>query len=474
MDLLDEKMARALVEKDPEAAIFLLLEQAGELKRLREENEKLLRHDSKSPSAPSSSTPVFKKPNNKKKRSKRGAKNGHDSNNRPKPKEPDRTETHALNSCPHCATDLRNRAKKVSKRTIEDIIAAAKFEAVEHHIEHAYCPCCKKDVAAVVTSALPKARIGLRAMTLALWMRFQNGLSLSQIQQVFNSHLQTSVSQGALVESGYKLAEIFRPWYNQIGEQVKQSGVVNADETGWRVNGQTHWLWCFCSSVATYYQIDRARGSPALSNFFTEAIHGILITDFWRVYLQVESKAKQVCLPHLFRDLDATSIKNTSNQWLSFCKKLKRLLRDALRLKDNAELPEECCESRRQRLEGRLDALLDGVDTSRGSKVNHDVKRIVKRLRTHREAMLTFLYHLEVPSHNNRAEREIRPAVQMRKNSYGNQSNKGAEAQAILMSVFRTLKNRKLDLLATAQQAIETYLKTGKLPPLPTENQDNR
>jgi hypothetical protein len=38
------------------------------------------------------------------------------------------------------------------------------------------------------------------------------------------------------------------------------------------------------------------------------------------------------------------------------------------------------------------------------------------------------------------AERTIRPAVIIRKNSYGNRSQRGTEAQAVLMSIFRKLK----------------------------------
>ena len=40
--------------------------------------------------------------------------------------------------------------------------------------------------------------------------------------------------------------------------------------------------------------------------------------------------------------------------------------------------------------------------------------------------LLTFVEFEGVPSSNNHAEREVRPAVLMRKASYGNQSERGA------------------------------------------------
>jgi len=88
-------------------------------------------------------------------------------------------------------------------------------------------------------------------------------------------------------------------------------------------------------------------------------------------------------------------------------------------------------------------------------------------LRRHADELFTFLDHPEVPYDNNTAERAIRPAVIIRKNSYANRSEAGADMQAPLMSIFRTLKQRGHNPLQTIVQALRTHLKTGQLPPLP-------
>jgi len=66
--------------------------------------------------------------------------------------------------------------------------------------------------------------------------------------------------------------------------KLQDSGVLHADESGWRVDGQTHWLWCFTTPKATYYMIDRSRGSPALRHFFTHTLDGVFVTDSWAAY----------------------------------------------------------------------------------------------------------------------------------------------------------------------------------------------
>jgi len=83
------------------------------------------------------------------------------------------------------------------------------------------------------------------------------------------------------VAAWQRLRALFFAWYEEIGQQIKQAGVLHADETGWRLSGKIVWLWCFSSATATCYMVDRSRGSPAWSTFFKEVFDGILITDFW-------------------------------------------------------------------------------------------------------------------------------------------------------------------------------------------------
>ncbi len=84
-----------------------------------------------------------------------------------------------------------------------------------------------------------------------------------------------------------------------------------------------------------------------------------------------------------------------------------------------------------------------------------------------RSELLTFVEFEGVPNNNNHAERTIRPAVLMRKASYGSGSDRGAATRSVLMTIYRTLKQRGVDALAATEAALRTYIATGKLPPLP-------
>jgi hypothetical protein len=317
----------------------------------------------------------------------------------------------------------------------------------------------------VVPDALPLAEIGHRAVALTSWLHYGLGVTIDQIAAILGHHLHTRLTAGGLVAMWQRLATILVAWHEQIGEQARQSAVLHSDETGWRINGQTCWLWCFCSRQTCYYMIDRSRGSPALQKFFSEAFAGVLVRDFWAPYDRVMAGDHQCCLVHLLRELEKVDQHNVSTEWQAFAKLLRRLLRDGIRLRKRPDFTPKAYRGRTQRMDERLIALAEG------NYEDPDARRLAQRLSKYRDSIFTFLDYQDVPFENNHAERQIRPAVILRKNSQSNRSETGAATQAVLMSVYRTLKLRGHDPLDTITAALRVYMQTGKLPLLPDTQQ---
>jgi transposase len=413
------------------------------------------------PTTPSAMIAPYQKATAKASRKKPGAKLGHIGHRRPPPARIDKQESHRLPCCPNCQGRLK-RCKRTRKRYIEDIPEGITPIVTEHTIHRDWCPQCKTLVEPKVPDALPGGRLGNRTVTMTAWMHYGLGNTLSQIVEVFNYHLQMKLTSGGLLNMWQRLQEAVFPWYEQIQTEALQSCVLHADETSWRVAGKTHWLWAFANDDLTYYMIDKSRGEPALAKFFIEEFQGTLISDFWGAYNAVVCAARQGCLVHLLRDLHTVDhYKKGGEHWPDFAKKLRRLVGDAIRLWRATDLPAESRQSRRQRLDERLSEM---IATEWNDK---QARRLIKRLRRHRNHLFTFLDKPGVPFDNNLAERAVRPAVIIRKNSYANRSQLGAEVQGVLMSIYRTLKKRGHNPLQTNTNALAKFVTTGKLPPLP-------
>ena len=449
--------SEALAELSPEVLSLALLAAS---RRIAELESKLKVAALGDPATPSGQKPLYAKPRAPKSKRKPGAKKGHAPARRKTPQRIDRREDHRLEACPDCGGALQ-RCKRTRTRTVEDILEDLRTEVTEHTIHRDYCPACKTHVEPVVPEALPKAALGHRVTALTSWLHYGLGVTISQTIALLGHHLQTHLSAGGLMAMWMRLALILEPWYEHLGVEARASATLHADETGWRVNGQTWWLWCFANGQVCFYMIDRSRGSPALGKFFLNAFDGVLITDFWAAYNAVGAAERQCCLVHLLRELEKVDMHNESAEWQAFAKTLRRLIGDGIRLRKREDYTRELYASRVHRIDQRLMAM------ARAEYADADAARLGKRLLRHADQLFTFLDYLDVPFENNFAERMIRPAVILRKNSQSNRSEKGAATQAILMSIYRTLKLRGHNPIAVVSNALRIYVQTGTLPPLP-------
>ena len=456
--VLSEELAEQLPALGPEAVTLFALSMARHVAQLRQPPL------ADAPSTPSGMVPVYRKPPAAPQRRKKpGAKPGHPGARREPPAAIDVRVEHRLEVCPCCGGELQ-RCQRQRQRIIEDIPRDITPVITQHTVHRDYCPRCKKHVEPVVPDAMPNATLGHHVVALSSWFHYGLGITIGQVRDILGSHLHTDVTAGGLLAGWGRLAEALWPWYQQIADQARAGAVLHADETGWRVAGQTHWLWCFTNHRCCYYLIDKSRGSPALQKFFTEAYRGTLVSDFWAAYESVLVDDYQRCIPHLLRELLKVDEHNHAPEWKAFSKQLRRLLRDGLRLRRRPDFTPRRYASRIALIHRRLCRLADA--TYRDA----DTARLGQRLSHYRDQLFTFLDTPGVPPDNNHAERQIRPAVIIRKNSLCNRSQQGAATQAILMSIYRTLKLRGLDATPTIAQALRTHLTTGTLPPLPVEN----
>lgn len=461
----DEAAARQLYELGSHAVTLALLAAARRIGELQAQTATA----GVTPATPSAMIPLYTKPNvaagltaagHRRKRA--GAQDGHPGHRRPAPTRIDERREHRLPACPCCGGPLQ-RCQRSRTRIIEDLPATLQPQVTEHTIHRDYCPHCKKHVEPVVPDALPNATFGHRLIGFTSWCHYGLGVTLDQLIDILQFHLQTKLSAGGLIATWQRLAEILTPWYEQLAEEARRSAYLHADETGWRVRGQTCWLWCFANGQVCYYLIDRCRGSPVLQRFFGEAFDGILLHDFWTAYESIDVADRQYCLVHLLRELEKVDEHNSSAPWQAFAKTLRRLIRDGIRLRKRPDFSPEKYRGRILRLGRRLDALIATEPD------DADARRLLKRLRRTGDHLFTFLDYPEIPFENNFAERQIRPAVILRKNSQSNRSDRGATTQAVLMSVYRTLRLRGHDPLQTLAAALRSYLETGQLPPLPAQ-----
>ncbi len=393
------------------------------------------------------------------------------SRRRPAPEEVAETKKEPLASCPECDGELTQR--KEHEQFVVDIPPVEPV-VTRYVTESGYCAHCQKRVRSrhpgqiSETSGAAGVVVGPRAKALAADMKHRFGVSYGKVCGLLEDAFGLQVTRSGWYQADVRLARQARPVYEELVEVLRESAVVHADETGWRIGTLAAWLWVFTNRETTVYTIRRSRGHEAVLDVLGAKFVGILNTDCFLAYdaKALDDWLKQKCVGHLLRNLSEVEASKTRGA-VRFARNVTRLLREALQLKaEKPDLPSATFVERAAALEKRLDQL----SHEHRRFTDPDNARLAKRLRKHREHLLRFLYVDELDATNNQAERQLRPAVITRKTTGCNRTDEGAETHAILSSVLTTCQRNIpiLDLLTELQRALGTLPSLGPPQPAPT------
>jgi transposase len=396
----------------------------------------------------------------KKKRRGRKQKPRKGAGNRTKNKKPNQTSSAAVEQCDICGQDLGDQPplESSNERIIEDIPDPPEETNVTLVTQQKkYCADCQQVITAKSDLALPGADIGLNATVLACYLWVAACLPYTKIKEYLWTFFRFSISTSGLSRHVIRVAEIMKSVHTEILTLINNGSVLQADETGWRVRGSPWWLWVFGTQDAAYFTVDKSRGTKVVRRVLGEIFFGVLVVDGWSAYLSLVC-GQQSCMSHLLRKIrkfrDAFP---HLTEIVKFYLKFRRIILDGERLQHNREkLGEFVFQRRLTRLQNRLADLVNWPNP------DSILEQIIKKVKRQQPRILTFVEHPGVPFHNNYAEYLIRIGVLKRKISGGSVSAEGAEAYAILLSIYVTCKLRGMSFPKYLKESLKHYIKTGK------------
>lgn len=447
-----------LLDKTKEELVGIILDLQKRNKELQEKLEELEAKQKQK------ELPKFIKPNIHKHRHKPGRKYGHIGINRPLPSQVDETIEQSLQTCPHCQSTLGAPVETV-EHTQEDIIPA-KVKVTKFLRCRYWCAHCAKIIDSPYhETEVPCGRIGPNVMIQAAILKYSHCLPYQKIREVFKELAGLDISTGALAQSLQRLSLWLNVEKETILNAIRAGPSVHIDETGWRLDGKNHWLWAFVNKRLAYYRIESSRGRKIVKDTLTDKYQGTIISDFYGVYFNLPYK-KQKCLVHLLRELNNTAKHDDTVQFRLFCKQIKRLVRDAVRLKENKSALDAYIFQRRfKRIKERLFMLIGDKHSE-----NKNVSRIAARFSKFWLDMLTFLEIDGIDWNNNLAERMIRPHVIYRNRSFGNRSVVGLKTHSALSSIIQSLLLQKRNVSESLKTAFLSHRQGNSQPLLFTSS----
>ena len=367
---------------------------------------------------------------------KRGAPKGHPGKGRLRPKEIHEEVYIYPRRCPCGSSDIEGYERSFDEHVVEDIEVRKKVSLFRMH--YGRCRSCGRVVSPQRDgSIIPNSRIGPMGRSVGSYLHYL-GIPYRKVKKIFKEIFNLDMSHTSLMHFDTKQAENGLGLFEGIKEVVRTSSYVNIDETGWRVEARNCWLWVLVTEDAVLYVIDESRGSKVVTGILGDRYGGVLGSDFYSAYNPIEALGKQRCLPHLLREIKDIEEKNQfplDSIDGRFSNELKEVLKGSIaswnEYKRGIKGIEELREDRDRIISRMVEIIQIPVEAP-------DTKRILERIMRHNNELFVFLDNPKVEPTNNRAERQLRVNVIMRKITFGNRSSHGAEKHQIIMSIVET------------------------------------
>ena len=348
---------------------------------------------------------------------------------------------HTPVSCPGCGSGLRQADPIFTERRQEVVIPPVLPKYVEHRIYSKCCDSCGTVCIGTFPAHLTApVQYGASVVALAAYLSVAQYVPYGRICAMFKDMYGLPISEGSIDNFLEQMSQKAMPFYEAIQQRVQQSPVVGSDETGTPVAGKKGWFHTWQTKALTFIAASMNRGYQTIAQYFADGFpKAVYVTDCWAAQLKVSALRHQICLVHLLRDL--CNFEEALGCTWSI--QMKALLMDAMELKTQLsneqyrEPPPAILD-----METRLNTLLHADSSTHHKRV----KAFIKRLTKNREAIFTFLYHADVPPHNNASEQAIRNIKVKGKVSGQFRSIRGAERFAILRSIIDTCRKNTQDI----------------------------
>jgi transposase len=370
------------------------------------------------------------------------------------PAEPDRTLDAACpESCPDCGGLVDHVRDADQFQT--DIAALPPPVTTRFKVGVGKCRACGKRVQGrhpeQTSDALgaAAAQVGPTVKGWSAWMHYSLGIPFAKISRFFGDRFGFPVTAGALCQAAQTTGSgALVPVNTQIRARINQAPMVVMDETGWRVNAESAWVWIATTLDLTYYTVAGSRSFTDANLLVDSTYPGTIVHDGWCVYDQYTAATHQTCLAHLCRRADEL-IESVPAGHRHTPRYVRQLLGEALAARDLDD------EIERQKvvvdLTERVELLAEQAHP------NDENRKLVNHLHRNLGGLFTFLADTTIDATSWRAEQGIRPTTVTRKVCGGNRSPRGALVQGRMMTLFRTASQQGID-------AVEYLIELARAP----------
>jgi transposase len=432
--------------------------------------ERLNKNSSNSSKPPSTDAFVNKKPRTKSLRKKSGKKpggqEGHQGITLKKVDNPNEIKPHKVDRCEKCSKNIEDvEATDYEGRQVFDIPPIT-VQIIEHRAEIKKCPYCDHITKADFPEDIKHpVQYGPNIASLSVYLHDYQLIPYERSCELLSDVCGCEISPATLIRAEQICFENLEDYEKEIKNFLRQSDVVNFDETGLKVESKRNWLHIASTDKMTCYFSHPKRGSEAMDEMnILPDFKGTAVHDFWKSYFKYAC-IHSLCNSHLLRELNGV-YENYNQRWSKdmgdLLIEIKTIVDDKREIVDHLEpvyieyFEEKYNKITRIGLEENPPPLIPHKQLKkRGRKKQTAAKNLLDRFIGYKSDILRFMYDFEVPFDNNQAERDGRMMKLQQKISGTFRSIKGAVSFCRIRGYISTVKKNKLSVIDNIKDAID-------------------
>jgi transposase len=324
---------------------------------------------------------------------------------------------------------------------------------VEYQRHTLTCRACGVQNQSEWPAEMPVGSFGERLQATIGYLSGRFGISQRDIEEMLETMFHVEISLGSIPAQEQCVSRAIEQPVAEAEQYVQQQSVVNLDETSWQQWTKNFWLWVCTTPIVTVFRLFQTRGADGKAQLLGADYPGIVGSDRYSAYNNLDPDHRQVCWSHLKRDFQALVERGGESQTIGrlLLAQVAQIFRLWYQVRDGT-LARVDFQTAMQPIRQEVSALLHIGTFVKHAATRHTCQNILKV----EPALWTFADQEGVEPTNNAAERALRRGVIWRRRSFGTQSENGSRFVERILTVVTTLRQQKrdaLDFLTKACQA---------------------
>jgi transposase len=323
--------------------------------------------------------------------------------------------------------------------------------------------CSCPDLPTVVTApkvprVLPHSPLGISVWVQVLLDKYGSCRATHKQLDDLRGH-GLDLASGTVIGGLKRLAGLFEPVYDKLGERSRQQGLWGADETRWPVFcvvsgkvGHRWYVWLFESKDSVVFTLDQGRAHDVPEDHFGDGAVGIVVVDRYSAYKAMKHVKEgrlrlAFCWAHQRRDfLDVEKswpkLGAWAAAWVGRIAELYRRNDERLAAKEKSRDRKKKDQQLREAVEAMHQQMEEGLADE---KLHPAARKVLASMKEHWQGLTLFVDEPAVPMDNNNSERTLRIAALARKNYYGSGAEWSGKLATWMFSILATLKKWRIN-----------------------------